>query len=226
MERVHQRPPRVRRVQLAEDVHRQPADAGVGVRRRRDRDADGGRVSPREPEGVASVEHGSEHVRPALPKRLHELAWVRATNAKHRHGGQHGAREAHSIQDGRRQGSLAYERDHAGEDGSDLGGAPVEEGARLVAAIGRHRVDDRLPRADRPSLHPRDLREPKDEQRRERRLDREDAEGHDVQDRQHEHHGRHAEAREQPVADEERHQERQPGREAEEDAEEAGELVR
>ena len=108
-----------------------------------------------------------------------------------------------------RQDVLSDQRDHAGDRRADLRRSAVQERSRLVAAIVRDHVDQRLPGRRRDALQPDARHHPEhDDRRRSPTPTSRIRERSEVQQRQHEHHRGHAEPGEQPVRQQDRDQER------------------
>ena len=64
---------------------------GSGSARRIERGDERRAIRSSEPERLRAHGRGVEHVRPSFAERLHQLAWIRATHADHRHGRDHRA---------------------------------------------------------------------------------------------------------------------------------------
>ena len=143
VERLEQARRRGRRIEVSQHRRRDPAYPRVSVGERFHRDLDRRGVGPDQPEGLGhqaggrSRGVGAEHARSPLPQRLHQLPWVRPAHAYHGDGREHRAGETDDVEHAHRQRALADQRDHAGQHRADLRRTPVDEGARLVAPIGR-----------------------------------------------------------------------------------------
>ena len=208
--------------ELTQHLDRDASCSWIGIPRGGAGRRHGGAVAPEAAEGLLLA---GEDDRLPGPKRSHERARVLARRAPPDVGGDQRRAEPDGGELARVERAVADQQHGAGDHDAGLIGHAVHERADLIAAFPRDHVEDRLVGRARDALEVYELCETEaDESGELRARDEQRGKAGRVQQREDEDRGHDADAREEPVRDEERREERRAGRRATEEAEEPREL--